>query len=960
MKGKKLQEFINLCIFESFMPIMRKLIFILIYFLFYVKVSAQFYSTGEAPASIRWKSIQTPHFTLIYPGENSIQANHMANLLEFYYPLSHSFMQPRVQKHIPVILHSSSVASNGYVTLAPWRMELILTPPQDVFAQDWMDQLALHETRHAAQLSMLNTGFTRGLQILTGEIGPGMVSAEIPQWLYEGDAVYNETLFSSTGRGRLPSFAMPLRTLLINQVPYYSYDKALLGSYRDFVPDHYLFGFQLVQHGRLKSNAVWTDAYKNAGKYPYLFVPVHLSLKKETGLSKRKLYNETLDSLKNQYINDLSLTTYTNYVSIHPLQKTYTQYVLPHALPDHQTVSIRYGLNDAGSMVVMDSTGKVIKRKAMGYSNRVQTDVHDTRIIWDEIVYDARWRSRSYSILRVWDIHTGQVKNLTRKSRYFSPDFSPDGKFIAVAETDIKLNNYITILNAQNGKIINRYIQPDKGILTPEWINMDQIVFISVQCKGKQLEILNLESGTSDIILPYTFDNISEPTVYENNIIFRSSRSGIENMVAISRSHPDTLKQVTHSMQGAFHPSIQGDHLLFSEYSVSGFQIKKIELDERLWIPVTDTFHLPWLSDRFEAPDTLPNETFQEMRYSKISHMFRFHSWLPFYADMEGFMDDPLEMHISPGFMLFSQNSLSTLTSSISYGYDQGYHILRPKIQWRGWYPVFELEGQIGGPHLQTGNSESNNTVGPYTEIMARTYVPLIFQSGSFYTTIQPMLEYEWSTVSIEAEGQEKKGLDYFHVKYGMNRFQRSAPRDIYPRWGQSIMGSYTRSFADKALFGDLFSIKGSAYFPGFFKHQSFIVHAGYQIQHPKFFYLPFNRMNFPRGYSSAVSREITEIGCDYAFPIAYPDWGLGPVIYIKRIRADLFYDWLHALDLRGSYRNGPEGYTGLLYSYGIELLADFHVFRILFPVSSGIRVGINGNNAVFAEFMMSIQTGNR
>jgi hypothetical protein len=411
-------------------------------------------------------------------------------------------------------------------------------------------------------------------------------------------------------------------------------------------------------------------------------------------------------------------------------------------------------------------------------------------------------------------------------------------------------------------------------------------------------------------------------------------------------------------MQGAFHPSVQGDHLLFSEYSVSGFQIKKLELDERLWMPVTDTFHLPWLSDRFEVPDTLPNATFQEKRYSKLSHMFQFHSWLPFYADMEGFLEDPLEMHISPGLMLFSQNSLSTWTSSISYGYEQGYHIMRPKIQWRGWYPVFELEGQIGGPNLQTGNSESNNPVGRYTEIKARTYVPLVFQSGSYYTTIQPMLEYEWSSVSIESEGQTTKGLDFFHVKYGMNRFQRSAPRDIYPRWGQSMMGSYTRSFEDKALFGDLFSIKGSAYFPGFFKHHSFIAHAGYQIQHPKFFYLPFNRMNFPRGYSSAVSREISEIGFNYAFPVAYPAWDLGPVFYIKRIRANLFYDWLHALDLRGSYRSGSEGYTGMLYSYGVELLADFHAFRILFPVSAGLRMRLNRNNAVFAEFMMNIQAG--
>jgi hypothetical protein len=105
---------------------------------------------------------------------------------------------------------------NGYVTWAPLRMELVATPPQDSYAEDWISQLSLHEYRHAVQISQLDQGFTGALSVLSGEIGPGGISSLVPSWFYEGDAVANETWNSQSGRGRVPGFEMPLRTLLLS------------------------------------------------------------------------------------------------------------------------------------------------------------------------------------------------------------------------------------------------------------------------------------------------------------------------------------------------------------------------------------------------------------------------------------------------------------------------------------------------------------------------------------------------------------------------------------------------------------------------------------------------------------------------------------------------------------------------------------------------------------------------
>ncbi len=942
---------------NQFIGFMKKLFGLAFYFLFYVKVSAQFYSTGEPPFSIKWNSIQTPHFKVIYPRENTNQAERMANLLEFYYPLCVSDLNPVHQKKIPVILHNSSVISNGYVTWAPWRMELVLTPPQDSWSENWLNQLAVHETRHTVQLNMLNTGFTRGLKILTGQIGPGLVSAEIPQWLYEGDAVYAETAFSNSGRGRLPSFSMPLRALLLKENSYYSYNKFMFGSYRDFVPDHYLYGYQLASHGQRAYNNIWQNTFKTAGKYPFLFSPVTVNLKKKTGLTKSKFYMQTLDALKNLYINDIEHSTYTDYKSISPINRTYTQYILPHQIAENQIVCMRYGLSDAGSMVLMDSTGNILKLKPTGYAGKIKSSVFKNLVVWDEIVTDPRWQSRSYSVIRIWDVHSGKIRNLTHRSRYFSPDFSPDGHTIAVVEIDLKMAHSITILDAFTGKRIGQYPLSSEAVITPEWINENEIAYISVGTFGKQLEILNLTSGTSKVILPYTYDNISKPIHYKGNILFRSSRSGIENIYSVSLSDPTMIRQVTRSAQGAFYPSASGEMLLFSEYSSNGSQIKQTMLDSTQWTRWSDdSVHLPGPPVTHIMEDTGVFKSYPEKRHSKL-RLLRIHSWLPFYTDMGALLDDPTEISILPGLTIFSQNELNTLISSIGYGFDDGYHIIKPSFQWRGWYPIVEFEGQIDGPQMFLGNSgEVNIHQSTYNEFILRSYIPWLFQHGKSYTSVRPELEYEWSSIFYETDGSIHKGIAFYHLKLHASNFHRAAPRDIYPRWGQSIAGAYTRSLADIGLFGDMFSLKGSLYFPGIMRHQNFIIRGGYQLQNPENYYLPFNRIDFPRGYTSAVSREIKEISLNYSFPFAYPDWGLGPVIYIKRLRANAFYDLLYAKDLRGPYRKGSTSYNGSIYSYGTEVLADFHAFRIVFPVSAGIRIGATKNQSLFSEFVINIQ----
>jgi hypothetical protein len=105
-----------------------------------------------------------------------------------------------------------------------------------------------------------------------------------------------------------------------------------------------------------------------------------------------------------------------------------------------------------------------------------------------------------------------------------------------------------------------------------------------------------------------------------------------------------------------------------------------------------------------------------------------------------------------------------------------------------------------------------------------------------------------------------------------------------------------------------------------------------------------FDRFNSPEGYGNIISRELIYTSVDYFFPIAYPDFNVASLLYLKRIRSGLFYD--HASGTGNRYIKPPgsnptmdyHNYNETFKSFGVELLTDFHLLRIPFMISGGIQ----------------------
>jgi hypothetical protein len=87
--------------------------------------------------------------------------------------------------------------------------------------------------------------------------------------------------------------------------------------------------------------------------------------------------------------------------------------------------------------------------------------------------------------------------------------------------------------------------------------------------------------------------------------------------------------------------------------------------------------------------------------------------------------------------------------------------------------------------------------------------------------------------------------------------------------------------------------------------------------------------------------------------PLVYPDFNIASLLYMKRIRAGLFYDYTSGTgNYIGSYENGNykvefHDYTENFQSFGVELLSDFYLLRIPYMISAGVQTAFRSFNEV-------------
>jgi hypothetical protein len=287
-----------------------------LFFFFPFFIAAQ--NLGGNPNSIKWQQINSKSARVIFPVGLDSQANRINNIVGLLDSTTINTIGAKQRKWNIVLLNQTTIP-NAYVRLAPVISELNMIPGQDNFSTGslrWDDNLIIHENRHMQQFANFNSGLTKVFSFFLGQEGQLLANGlTIPDYFFEGDAVWQETLVSAQGRGRMPSFYNGLRSLTLGNKKY-SWMKLRSGSLKDYTPDHYELGYQLVAYGNEKYGAdFWRKVTTEAVQFKGLFYSFNRAIERYSGKTYQQFRDDALDYFRQQTIPQSKKIEAVNYIT---------------------------------------------------------------------------------------------------------------------------------------------------------------------------------------------------------------------------------------------------------------------------------------------------------------------------------------------------------------------------------------------------------------------------------------------------------------------------------------------------------------------------------------------------------------------------------------------------------------------------------------------------------------------
>jgi len=914
-------------------------------------VHAQFFTSGQDPASLRWQQIQADHFQVIFPEGFEDKAQYVTNILEHAYGLAGRSLDHK-PRNISVIIHNQSVISNGFVAPAPHRMELYSVPPQDNLDNPWLEHLAIHEFRHVVQIDKLHQGLTKVLGYVFGEQANAVVAGIIPMWYFEGDAVIAETALTQNGRGRLPSFSRNIRARLADSVPLFSFDKMLLGSYKDYTPNHYELGYHIASFGRKKYGAgLWQDVEDHVAHRPWQLFSFNLGLNRFSGQYIEGLYDSAMTWFEDYYYSADAVSNASGRLLAGEGHYDYVSYRFPVRLEGDDLLALKKDYSRLPRFVRIGPSGEKVVH-VPGPMTFEGFSYASGMIAWSERIPDPRWSNRNYSVVKVYDMSRKKARVLSWKKRWFAPDLSGNARRVVAAKVGVNNEFSLVVVATANGQVVKEWKHPSGIFLQqPVWsVNDESIFVIGGTTKGKGIYRVDYQTGSWETILEPGYREINHLSAGQDHLFFRAAVDNKEQIVALNLKN-DQLQRVTSAPVNAGDVSWSpgNNEILYAGYQANGYNIRRLRLDQNDFESLEATENtenntdlaarLARQEDSLFHSAPVPRNDYAVQPYRKWKNLLHFHSWAPFYMDYN--VNNPAISDVAPGVTLFSQNLLSTALATLGYSYSDDAHHLHTNITYKGWYPVFNLSGVYGGkPGIVKPPSVSwtPELVNDYTRWDATVSLPLNLSRGRNITGINPSVSYEFDRTYYHnyQENYYTRGLQTIDYGLWFYTYQRMAYRDLVPRWGLTFDLNHRSSPFSESILGNMFSMEARGYVPGLVEDHGISLALGYQNQEPdKYLYTSY--LDFPRGFEPRTSEELVTFESEYLFPLAYPDWNIPSLIYVKRLKAAGFFDY--AWNRRRMMQNNRIVWDReQLYSVGAEITSDFHLARVMFPLSAGVR----------------------
>lgn len=893
---------------------------------------------GGNPSSIKWKKIKLASTNIIFPAGRDSSAERSANVIRFIN--DHSKTYSNKSHKVSIVFQNQNTIANGYVGLGPFRSEFFLTPDQNSFelgSIPSVDQLTVHEYRHIQQYHNFNIGLSHLMHVVFGQEGQALANnTAIPNWFFEGDAVFAETDFTRQGRGRLPFFYHGFKALW-NENRNYNWMKLRNGSFKDFVPDHYPLGYMLVAYGNEKyGETFWPNVTHDAAAFKNIFYPFQKAIKRYSG--------ENFSDFRKNAMGFFKDTFKTKDASRSTAKGSFISEEYPSFISDDSILFIKSGYKQIPVFLLKDKKNSN-KVRTQDYTLDNYFSYKNGKIVYASVRPDIRWGYRIYNDLRIIDIKTGNETSITKKTRYFSPDLSDDGNTIVAVNQAVNGNTSLDFLNSQTGNLLRSLPNPQKLFYTYPKYYGNKIVTAVRNSKGEMsLAIVNPETDSTEFLLPFTFNVIGFPAIQNDTIYFSFSYFNNDELFAFTILDKRLWKIDTKNPtgEGKYYPAISATKIAWSSFTVKGFKIQSASKSDVLFQPI-DIASLQTSANRdfgihvleeasHDQLSQVGKEDFQPSRYKKSTGLFNFHS-------IEPAVNDP-----DYSLTWISENILNTMQSSVSVGYNRAEKSksIGFEATYAALFPFLSagINYNIDRKTIFHRASVSFNEIQPYAGIS----IPLNFSKNRYFRYLNVSSQYVFNKSTFNGVYKDSIGAvsySYLNSFLSFSNQVQKAKQQIFPRFAQAVSLSFKTALTK--IEGQQFSVHGNFYFPGILKTHSLVLGGGFLWKDSSRQVNFSSNFPFSRGYQAANLFRMNEFSINYHLPLVYPDAGFASIIYFSRVRANLFYDQTHVKDFKISNRVFNQNFR----SAGTEITFDTKWWNQA-EISFGFRYSYLFNKDIF------------
>ena len=937
---------------------------------------AQYFSWG-ADAPMRWRQLKGEGVRVIAPDTAEQVARRVLHYVEAVKPyIAEGFNYGPFKT--PFVIHPENMQSNGLVMYLPKRVDYLSAPATDSYSMPWWKQLVAHEYRHAVQYNNLRRGVPRVLSWFLGDQGAVTGLLFMPLWAVEGDAVLTETAMSTYGRGLQPSFSMAYRAigegigLSHKGKQRKNIDRWFCGSYRDYIPDHYALGYQLNSYAydRYGEN-IWNKVGRYAVRNPYLFATTRTGMKRYYDTTPNELFHNTFSEL-NALWKPLVEVEENSQKIVELDSLNHTTYRWPLQLTEAEVVAVKSDLGRTARIVTLDSAGNERTVAGVG-SLSSRPDCYEGKLYWSEyessVLFDERVRSQLWMI----DFNSDKQRperlaSIKGNALYPTPseqglawvEYLPEGRY-RLLENGTKIYT-LPIGVEQHGLAWDEVTKAYYTIVTDD--------------AGMAVVRLDRE-GMHPLHRP-AYVTLRDLRAGDGMLYFGSIRSGKDEVHSLDLLAGGVEKRLSESKYGAFEPAPSKQGLLLTTYDRRGYAVARLTEPKEelvLWSPTPANRVNPERRieqginlDTVRYTPEVATEQCAETPAKPLRKALRglnVHSWAPVAFDPFEAIDDHL-MALNFGATLLSQNLLSNTEAYAAYGWsEEEQSIFKVGVRNNSLGVRLALDATYGGRQQVMAVSyydEDSKTpvVQPrpetdhYFAVAASATLPLLFDRGRAIRQLSLGVAWNYQNTlvadlgSIVWEGQKIANIDELGYNKGVQKVTLSvgfadqlklAHRDFMPRLGYRLQLGYAFN-PTNSDFSSLYVAYGGLYLPGLGKHHSIQLGAAYQQAVGGYRFasgvhtLTYRSTTLiPRGFSSSyfpIDNGLTSFSATYRMPLCYPEWGIPSVLFIKRIRLGVGYDY-------AAFEYGYKRYGE--WSVGGELAIDFNVLRMPSSATSSLTL---------------------